>query len=191
MIDNFLNIDFFRTLSSVIIGGLISLVAVLFIENLKTKKELIEKKRGIYNGLILTLNSLRRLEINTLQHGVAFRFHMSYYQFNNDQKTKEQAEYHQQNKDNGIAKEIEKSEQLDLYILDYKIYIGKDEKFDEIIKKFQDWPRPAPPNYSKIKNVTELSSRMKIDAQEITKFTTEYWNAEIANLTEHLSKKLL
>jgi len=166
MCETFLNIDFFRTLISVLIGGIISLGSVLIIERLKNKKELKTKKRDIYNGLISIINTLRRIELNLLQHGIYFNYHKIIFIFDKDEKTKQQAEYHQLNKDNGINKIIEKSEQLDLYKLDYKIHIGKDKKFDELMKYFEQWPRPESPNYSKIETLVELNEKLKIDTSE-------------------------
>jgi hypothetical protein len=191
MIETFLNIDFFRTLISVLIGGLISLGSILIIEKLKTKKEQKEKKRRVYNGLISTINSLRRTEITTLQNGVFFNYHKRVYIFDNDQKFKEQGEYHQQNKDKGIDKISEKSEKLDLYALEYKNYIKNDKEFDALINYFFNWPRPLPPNYTKIETLKELNKIQESDSFEVSKFTKNYWDIGVENLNNHISKKLL
>jgi hypothetical protein len=191
MSETFLNIDFFRTLISVLIGGIISLGSILIIERLKNKKELKTKKRAIYNGLISIINTLRRIELNLLQHGIYFNYHKTIFIFDKDEKTQQQAEYHQLNKDNGINKIIEKSEQLDLYKLDYKIHIGEDKKFDELMRYFEQWPRPESPNYSKIETLVELNEKLKIDTSEKLNFTKDYWYKGVVNLDNHISKKLL
>lgn len=191
MNDPFINIDFFRTLISVLIGGIISLGSVLIIENVKTRKELKTKKRAIYNGLISIINTLRRIELNLLQHGIYFNYHKTVFIFDKDEKTKQQAEYHQTNKDNGINKIIEKSEQLDLYKLDYKVHIGEDKKFDELMRYFEQWPRAESPNYSKIETLKELNKKLEIDTFEKLSFTKDYWFKGVENLDEHISKKLL
>jgi hypothetical protein len=191
MSETFINIDFFRTLISVLIGGLISLGSVLIIESLKIKKERKTKKRTIYNGLISIINTLRRIEMNLLEHGIYFNYHKTIFKFDKDEKAKEQAVYHQLNKDNKINKIIDKSEQLDLYKLDYKIHIGEDKKFDELMRYFEQWPRPESPNYSKIETIVELNKKLKIDQSEKLNFTKDYWYEGVVNLDNHISKKLL
>jgi hypothetical protein len=191
MKETFLNIDFFRTLMSVLIGGLISLGSILIIEKLKIKKEQKEKKRRVYNGLISTINSLRRTEITTLQNGVFFNYHKRAYIFDNDEKNKQQGEYHQQNKDKGIDKISEKSEKLDLYALEYKNYIKNDTEFDALINYFFNWPRPLPPDYTKTETLKELNKIQKSDLYQVSKFTKNYWDIGVENLNNHISKKLL
>ena len=189
--ETFFNIEFYRTLLSVLIGGLISLGSVLIVEYSKNRKEKTERKRAIFNGLISTINQIRRIEIKFGQSGLGFSYQKRIFELENDNLAKQQAEYNQRIRDESIDQIISKAEVLDSFSIKYKILKGKDEKFDEIMRGINNWPRPNSPDYSDIKSTSELNQKFDNDFKLFKQQTEKYWYEIVEKMNKHLTEELL
>ena len=150
------------------------------------------KKRAIYNGLISIINSIRRIEINCLEHGMAFNYHKTNYRLdNNDEMAKYQGEYHQRLRDETINRLFEKVEKLDSLASEYRIQIGNDEQFEKLIQSIDQWPRPKLSRFIGTKTLSKLNELYDKEMEEKRKFASEYWVKTVEDMDNHISKKLL
>ncbi|MHA7829448.1 MAG: hypothetical protein ACX93O_00010 [Flagellimonas sp.] len=186
------NVEFLRTFISVIAGAIISLFSVLLVEWVKRYREKQEKKRILYNKLISTVNSIRRYEINCLEHGMAFNYHKTSYRLDSeDTLTRAQGEYHQQKRDELMAQIFEKVEALDSYSLEFKILCGNDDDFHKIIREINQWPRPDLSRFKDVSTLEKLNARYESEMEEKRMFTSQYWYKTVEDLDSYISKKLL
>lgn len=186
-----INSEFIRTLIAVLIGGVISFLSVFSIDIRNRRKELKEKKRLIYKGLISNINLLRRYEQNLAQNDLYFNYHRRLTELDkNDLLAKEQAVYHQNRRDESQLKIVEKSETIDCFAIDYGIYFGESKKFDKLIKEINFWKRPEIPNFREAQNLTvlniELEKHFKIIKQDIQK----HMISAVGNLAEYVKTEL-
>ncbi len=186
------NVEFLKTFLSVIAGGVISLGSILIVEWVKRGKEKQEKKRVLYNKLISSINSIRRYEINCLEHGMAFNYHKTIYRIDeSNAHAKSQGEYHQQKRDEGVSLLFEKVEALDMHAIDFEILCGNDESFKELIENINQWPRPDLSRFNDVTSISDLNDKYEVEIEDKLSFTSDYWNKAVNKVHLHIYKKLL
>ncbi|PQJ79592.1 hypothetical protein [Polaribacter porphyrae] len=187
----FFNIEFFKTLISVLIGGVISLSSVLIVEFIKNKRQKKEDKKKLYVDLISTINQMRRIEIYSLQTSLTFNFHRRNFEINENDISKQQAEYNLNLSNEYNDKLTEKAQKLDSLCLEYQIFYEKDNKFNEVVNDLNNWPRPNSPNFSNINTVLELNSKFSKDFKSLTKFTSDFWTSSAEKINNQIKKNLI
>ncbi|WP_218598689.1 hypothetical protein [Polaribacter sp. NJDZ03] len=188
--DSIINIDFFRTILSVIIGGVISLTSVLLIELRKSKKDKTERQKALYAKLIGTLNSLRRIEKTCIQDDMGYAYNRQCFEMTKDDISKRQAEYHLQRRNDAILNMNSKAEEFDSLCIQYELEYGTDTVFDKVTQELKNWPRPKKIRYFEVVSLDELNKKYENDTKKLSNYAQEYWDKRIKTLITHIKDKL-
>ena len=188
--DSIINIDFFRTILSVIIGGVISLTSVLLIELRKSKKDKTERQKALYAKLIGTLNSLRRIEKTCIQDDMGYAYNRQCFEMTKDDISKRQAEYHLQRRNDAILNMNSKAEEFDSLCIQYELEYGTDTVFDKVTQELKNWPRPKKIRYFEVVSLDELNKNYENDTKKLSNYAQEYWDKRIKTLITHIKDKL-
>ncbi|WP_166386251.1 hypothetical protein [Polaribacter sp. 11A2H] len=188
--DSIINIDFFRTILSVIIGGVISLTSVLLIELRKSKKDKTERQKALYAKLIGTLNSLRRIEKTCIQDDMGYAYNRQCFEMTKDDISKRQAEYHLQRRNDAILNMNSKAEEFDSLCIQYELEYGTDTVFDKVTQELKNWPRPKKIRYFEVVSLDELNKNYENDTKKLSNYAQEYWDKRIKTLIIHIKDKL-
>ena len=189
--ESFFNVEFFRTLFSVLTGGFISLVSIFIIEFIKNRQKTKEDKKLLYNKLLVTLKQIGRIDFAIIEHRIAFNFHRRNFEIRNDDVHKEQAEYTLKLCNEGIIRINTKLEEFDSLVIKYGLYFENDVVFEEISKEILDWTRPLSPNYFEIKSLKELHEKFRSDIDENRNKVYEFYLTSGQKMKNHISKKLI
>lgn len=189
--ESFFNVEFYRIILSVVIGGIISFSSVLLVEFVKNRKQKAEKKKKLYVQLISTINQMKRIEKYSLQSSLVFNYHRRYFELDENEVSKQQAEYNLTISNEYNEKLSEKAEKFESLCMEYQIYFKKDEKFDSIADDLNNWPRPDSPKYYEITNITDLNAKKSKDFESLTNFILNHWDDLLEKLEDHIKVKLL
>lgn len=176
---------------AVIVGSVISLIAVYFAEHLRERRHIKETKILLLQNIKSLTRQIYRYAVLEAQVDVLSNYHNVHYKLSRERyHLREYNRRLRQYEDFKLKYLVLENEWDKIVILYYTLY-GEDNEFKNLVNKFEEYDPPRAESLSDVNNVHELNAARDKEDERLTSEIDRTLKTCIEDLVEHVKKKLL